>query len=217
MMVIQSAFTELYPQRTFNYTTEITYSGKFKPYNARVLLRSSHLRFNLSREWKTVDGEIVKGLYQVLLARLFGGKTSTFNMKLYHSFLKKLPEYTEAKESDPQLVESFQRVNNQYFAAMEQPTLVWGQSSTSTLAHYNLQTDTITMSTIFKGAQQHLMDSVMYHEMLHKKHQFSGNGARQRFHTKAFRDDEKNFMNAAQCELELKQFLRTKRKRWSFW
>ena len=214
--MIQQAFLDLYPQKQFSFTTEITYSGKFKPYNARVRLRLNHLHFSLSREWATVDDEIKKGLIQSLLLRLFKGKQATLNIQLYNSFLKKLPTYTEAKDSEPELIESFQRVNAGYFfQTMEQPTLVWGQQSKRTLAHYNLHTDTITMSTIFKNSPQHLRDYVMYHEMLHKKHQFSGS-ARKQFHTPAFRADEKKFERAEQCEKELSQFIRG-RKSWLGW
>jgi len=217
-MNIQQAFTEVYPTKQFNYTTEVTFSGKFKPYNARIRLRNNHLHFSVSNEWKTVDEDITKGLVQSLLLRLFGGKQATLNIQLYNSFLKKLPSVTERKQSEPMLTESFQRVNEQYFfSTMDQPTLVWGQKSTRTLAHYNLHIDTITMSTIFTDAPIHLRDYVMYHEMLHKKHQFSGS-ARRQFHTPAFRADERMFKNAEQCEKELNAFIRPRqRKRWSGW
>jgi hypothetical protein len=223
LALVEEAFRELYPNRQYNYVVDVKYSGKFKPFNARVQLsRFTKLQFRLSKEWKATDNEIVKGLVQVLFFRLLGGKKlkPTFNMNLYHSFLKKLPDVTERKQSVPVLVDSFLRVNIQFFHGfMEQPTIVWGKRSTTTLAHYDLHTDTIVMSTIFKQAPQHLTDYVMYHEMLHKKHQFTTNGKMARFHTKAFRDDEKKFGDIKLLEKELNGFLRVQRgkKRFSSW
>jgi hypothetical protein len=95
---------------------------------------------------------------------------------------------------------------------LEQPTLKWGQASTTTLAHYDLHTDTIVVSTIFKEAPLHLIDYVMYHEMLHKKHQYKQTGNRSHFHTAAFRKDEKQFNNAIQIEKELNRFVASQRR-----
>jgi hypothetical protein len=223
LALVEEAFRELYPNRQYNYDVDVKYSGKFKPFNARVQLsRFTQLQFRLSKEWKTTDNEIVKGLVQVLFFRLFGGKKlkPTFNMNLYHSFLKKLPDVTEKVVQDLALADSFARVNQRFFHGfMESPSIKWGQQSTTTLAHYDLHTDTIVMSTVFKQAPQHLMDYVMYHEMLHKKHQFTTNGKTARFHTTAFRNDEKKFGDVKLLEKELNVFLRTQKryKRFSSW
>ena len=167
------------------------------------------LTFRLSREWQTVDNDIVQGLYQTLMLKMFGGKKETFHTNLYHSFLKKVPMYTERGESDGYLVGSFGRVNERlFFGMLEQPTIVWGKASRRTLANYSLHTDTITVSTIFKNAPQHLLDYVMYHEMLHKKHQFVARGNRNHFHTPEFRTDERKFGDTETLEKELTTFLR---------
>ncbi len=217
MALVAHAFTLLYPEKEFTYTAHIKYSGKFKPYNARVQLRENHLQFRLSKEWKDVDDEIVIGLIQHLLLRLLGGKQTTFNINLYHGFLKKLPSVAEADIGDPLLAESFKRVNDSHFSGfMEPASLRWGTESTRTLAHYNLHTDTITVSTIFQNASQHLLDYVMHHEMLHKKHQFTSNGKQSRFHTTAFREDEKKFGNVEAIEKELNAFVRRHKRGWGW-
>ncbi|HLD34005.1 MAG TPA: hypothetical protein VJB66_04725 [Candidatus Nanoarchaeia archaeon] len=211
MELVKQAFEELYPNKPFQYNAAVRYSGKFNPYNARIQLRNNQITFRLSREWNDVDPDIVKGLFQFLFVKLFRGKQSTFSINLYHSFLKKVPVYTERKESDDYLTVSFGRVNERlFFGTMDQPTIVWGQESTRTLAHYNLHTDTIVVSTIFKHAPVQLLDYVMYHEMLHKKHQFVARGTRNHFHTAEFRADERKFGNVAVLEKELTAFLRTR-------
>ncbi len=214
MDIIREAFQKLYPEKEFVYTSELTYSGQFKPYNARVQWRGNHFRFRLSRTWKEVDGEITMGLLQVLLLRVLKDQKTTFNIELYHSFLKKLPAVTVKGESDAFLVQAFERVNRAYFFdIIDQPTLQWGSAATTKLAHYDLHTDTIVVSSIFQDAPIELLDYVMYHEMLHKKHQFVGKGKHSRFHTTAFRDDELKFSDAVLLEQRLKMFLREKKRK----
>jgi len=208
MELVRRSFEELYPSKLFNYDVEVHYSGQFKAYNARVQLRGRALTFRLSKEWRTVDSDIVQGLYQSLFLKMFGGK-DTFHTNLYTSFLKKVPMFTERGESEVFLVESFGRVNERlFFGILDQPTIVWGRASRRTLAHYSLHTDTIVVSTIFKDAPQHLLDYVMYHEMLHKKHQFVARGTRNHFHTPEFRADERKFGDTETLEKELTTFLR---------
>lgn len=213
MDLVEEAFSRLYPERVFGYSADVKYSRKFKPYNARVQWRGRHIQLRLSATWKEVDAEITLGLVQVLLLRMLREQKSTFNIELYHSFIKKLPDVTPKGESDPLLEQSFARVNENYFFGMlESPTLRWGGASTSKLAHYDLHTNTIVVSTVFRDAQQQLLDYVMYHEMLHKKHQFVAHGKNSRFHTAAFRKDEKQFDGAEQLEGELKHFLRGQKR-----
>ena len=215
MDLITPAFSELYPEKEFAFTSRIRYSRQFKPYNARMQRRGNELQLRLSYDWKEIDSNIVQGLVQVLLLRMFGGKQKTLSIDLYHSFLKKIPEVTERGESDPLLEKTFTRLNERFFAGfMEKPTLAWGQASTSTLAHYNLHTDTIVVSTLLKNAAVELLEYVLYHEMLHKKHQFTSSGKHTRFHTSAFRDEEKKFGETERLERELQQFVRGHRRKW---
>src|SRR3989344_5168069 len=105
MDLISQAFSELYPEKEFGYTPVVRYSRKFTPYNARMQLRGNVLQLRLSYSWKEIDSNIVMGLAQVLMLRMFGGKKKTLSIDLYHSFLKKVPEVTEKGESDPVLGE----------------------------------------------------------------------------------------------------------------
>lgn len=213
MNLVQEAFFKLYPDREFDYSAELKYSGKFKPYNARVSWRDRHLYFRLSSEWKQVDKEIVVGLIQSLLLKVLKENKKSFNVDMYHSFLRKLPEYTVRRESDTVLEGAFNELDEKYFySSLEMPTLVFGNENRVKLAHYDLHTDTIVVSSVFKNAPLELLHYVLYHEMLHKKHTFVANGSRSSFHTAAFKRDEKMFENYSGCERKLKQFLRKKPK-----
>ncbi len=213
MDLVQEAFTRLWPERAFPYTAEITYSGRFSPYNARVRLARNHLQFGLSAEWKRVDREIVIGLVQSLLARTLKEKGATVNVQLYHAFVRKLPDAIPRGASDPVLEQAFARLNELYFySLLDQPTLAWGTASTTKLGHYNLHTDTVVLSAVFREAPRELLEYVLYHEMLHKKHKYRQQGNRSHFHTKAFKADEKRFNDAGRLERQLEGFLGTQRR-----
>ena len=65
------------------------------------------------------------------------------------------------------------------------------------------------MSQNTKEAKE-LLDYIMFHGMLHKKHKFSEG----RHHTKAFRDDEKRFGDVKELDVRLGRLIsKTKRKK----
>jgi len=91
----------------------LNYSGHFSNYNANVRYSKIMMQFSLSRLWKNVDEEIQIGLVQSLVVRM--GKLRNINtseMKLYESFIKGLSKYARKHIYDPQLEESFNRVND---------------------------------------------------------------------------------------------------------
>ncbi|MBW2982276.1 SprT-like domain-containing protein [Candidatus Woesearchaeota archaeon] len=220
MNIIQEAFQKIFPEKPMNYSVSIKYSGKFKPYNANVQINkfTKHLEFKLSRTWKQVSREIKIGLIQSLLVKIFKQKASTMNIDLYNSFIKNLHISIPKTDSDPILLDSFNRVNQIYFFnSIEQPNLKWGSDSATKLGSYEYQTDTITISSIFKNTEQELLDYIVYHELLHKKHKFKTAGTRSYHHTKQFKKEEKKFKNSEEIEKKLKKLCRkTKIKRTFF-
>jgi predicted metal-dependent hydrolase len=214
MDIVKESFDRLYPNRNTDYNASIKFSGRLKPYNANVQINkfSRILRFNLSKSWKYTNREILIGLIQSLLIKIFKDKKSTINIDLYNNFVKNLHLSVPKTEIDPLLLESFNRVNDEYFYGLiEMPNLMWGNASIAKLGSYEYQTDKITISSIFKNAPLELLDYIMYHEILHKKHKFEVRGARNYHHTHDFKKAEKNFKNALQIEKELKKFCKKAR------
>jgi predicted metal-dependent hydrolase len=165
-----------------------------------VLAHSSNrgvLPSPLARDFEEVGEEIKIGVMQHLLNRLYKTKIDTVEIGLYNSFIKKLMDYVETERVDPYLKERFDLLNHTYFDGfMITPNLVWGTHSTTKLGHYAYASDTISISTALKENEE-LLDYVLYHEMLHKKHKFTETkGGHTRSHTKAFRDEEKLFRMA---------------------
>jgi len=212
------AYQELFPGQEADRMFSVYYTDRFKAYNANVRYTRDKMEFRLSRNWKEVSEEIQIGLLQSLMSKAYRLKKKTFNMELYTKYLHNLSEYSPVTENDPLLEASFQRLNDHYFKGfMNQPNLVWGGASFRKLGHYEYATDTICLSTVLHDEPE-LMDYVMYHEMLHKKHKFHQTAQRSMHHSTAFKRDEAKYENAPLWEKRLNEHLRKKRrKKWLFW
>jgi predicted metal-dependent hydrolase len=214
MSFLDEAFDELGISK---WKVELTYSARFNGYNANIRKRLYSYDIRMSSKWKEVDEEIQKGCVQTILKKLLKLKTTTSAIQLYNGFLKALGEYAERTESDPYLQERFEVLNDMYFAGMmTQPNLEFGTHSLRQLGRYEYSTDTVRISTALKDNQD-LLDYVLYHELLHKKHKFKCVGTQTRHHTKEFRRDEANFW-LEDAEKKLKAYIRTKkpkkRRKW---
>ena len=208
MNIVEESFKRLYPEKEFNYEVKIKYSGKFQPFNANVRFSSNKITLNLSKQWRTIDKEIKIGLIQEMLIKLFKSKKHTKNMDMYNTFIKKLHRFVPKTDSNPILEASFNRVNNKYFSNfIEQPNLKFGKETFTKLGSYSYASDLITISSALKHDYE-LIDYIMYHELLHKKHQFKSKNGRNYHHTTLFRKKEKEFENAELMEERLKRIKR---------
>lgn len=215
--LLDSAFMALFDFEPTNYIFELKYSAKFKDYNANVKYLGRKYTFSLSSEWKDVSSDIVVGVIQHLMLKAFSDSLQvkykiTLNIELYNNFLKNIHKYSAKTKVDFRLKKVFDRVNEKYFLGLiETPNLEWGSFSNRTLGHYSYGSDTITISRIFENISEDespLLDFVMYHEMLHKKHKFtSSSGGRNLHHSSAFRKDEKKFENYIEVDKKLNRFV----------
>jgi hypothetical protein len=211
------AFRKLYPNVDgSSYNFELKYSRAFKSYNANVhyLRGGRSFTFKMAYEWKSVDDDIQIGMLQHLMLKLFKFKADPQNnIEFYESFMRHVHKAVPKTNIDPILRESFERVNDKYFfGVIEIANLVWGTASRRRLGHYQYGNDTITVSSFFKESPIHLLDYIMYHEMLHKKHKFkTTKGGKSLHHSAVFRRDEKLFEGYDGIDRELNKFLRFKR------
>ncbi len=210
MNLVERSYSELFDGKELKRPSRIVYSGKFKSYNANIKSSARDIVMSMSREWEQVSDEIKIGLIQVLLAKVFRSRRKTVNMELYQNFIRNISRFAEANNFDPELKESFERMNKRYFYDfLEMPNLVWGKESFAKLGSYEYLTDTIIISRVLKG-QGELLDFVMYHEMLHKKLNFKTTNNRNMYHTAEFRKKEKEFHDK-DIEKKLQKFIRKKR------
>lgn len=206
--MLDEAIKEINPNE--NRLINLKYSKKFKAYNANVKADNHKILFNLSKEWESKDEILKKGIVQKLYAKITKNNFTSINTEVYEKFIENLPKYAkrEIKLAPKELQSSFDRVNEKYFSyEMEQPNLKFGNAAFRKLGHYEYQSDTIVISKIFTK-QTDLLDFVMYHELLHKKHGLKRSKSKKQYihHSKAFRDDEKKYENK-NIDQELKRFV----------
>lgn len=206
MNLIEEAYNNLYPDRKNTRDPVIQYSGRFSDYNANIKMTPSRIIVSMSKKWRRIDKEIKIGLIQELLCKIFKSRKSTINMELYHNFIKNLDLVGDKREADPELLKSFDRVNNIFFFnAMEYPNLRWGNYNFRVLGVYDYQTDTITISSSLRKAPLEVLDYVMYHEMLHKKFKYKYKNGKSCYHTPEFRRWEKKYPCWNEVEQKLKR------------
>lgn len=92
---------------------------------------------------------------------------------------------------------SFERVNRRYFQGkMARPALQWNRLLTvATMGYYQALHDRviISLSLDHAGVPEFVLDYVMYHELLHKKHGETRANGRRFVHTPEFRREERQF------------------------
>jgi predicted metal-dependent hydrolase len=200
----EQAYTGLFPGKENPYDLELVYTGRLKQYGGNVSLRGSYMEFKLSKKWRQISPEIQLGLIQELMLKLLKQKRQSMYIDLYNNFIKSLHIAIPKTKTDPQLEESFNRVNDRYFVGLvERPNLRWGQFSTRTFGTYDFKTDMITVSTVFKDTDIKYLDYIMYHETLHKQRKFFKSGTKTYYHDARFKRLESVFENGAQIEKEL--------------
>lgn len=95
------------------------------------------------------------------------------------------------------LDQSFDRVNALYFrGSMPKPNVVWNRTLTGRkFGHYQPGTDTVMLSVSLDdpSVPACVVDFVMYHELLHKKHGITVVNGRRLLHSPGFRADERRF------------------------
>ena len=110
------------------------------------------------------------------------------------------------------LAESFARVNADYFAgALPRPHLSWSRSLTRRkFGHYDHVRDWVMVSSTLDrpDVPAFVVDYLMFHELLHKKHGVRYVNGRGMAHTKAFYADERRFERFDDAEAWLTKLAR---------
>jgi hypothetical protein len=111
------------------------------------------------------------------------------------------------------LEEAFARVNAAYFGGtMQRPALQWSRRFTvRKFGHYDSLRDAVMISASLDRADvaAHVVDFVMYHELLHRKRGTQWNGDRKAVHTPEFLAQERRFARYAEATAFLDRLART--------
>ncbi len=107
------------------------------------------------------------------------------------------------------LAVAYERVTQRYFNGdLARPRLTWNRILTGQkFGHYDPLADTVMLSCTLDqpDVPEFVVDFVMYHELLHKKHGAAWQNGRQAVHTPAFRAEERTFEQFAAAKAELKR------------
>ncbi len=191
-------FTEFFPFAGLNHTAR---------------LRDNVLKVRVSDLFVEAPEAVIYSLALILLAKLYRKKLDGGVHRVYREFILS-PDIQErartlrctrgralrgrgASGKFVDLNESFDRLNQKYFESnLKKPQISWSERrSRRTLGRYDMARHCIFISRIFDspGIPAYVLDYVMYHEMLHIRHQSCIHDCRIVVHTPEFRADEKRF------------------------
>ena len=110
---------------------------------------------------------------------------------------------------------SFERVNAEYFEGQcERPRLTWSARETlRKFGHYDFVQDLVMLSRTLDAPEvpTFVVDHVMHHELLHKKHGFRWQQGRRHAHLPAFRREERTFRHYREADSFLESLSRSLR------
>ena len=209
--VFRAAHTELKP-RTPPPTIAIEYFP-FAGLNHTARFRENHLRVRVSDLFIDAPRPVIHALALILLAKLYRRKLDSTVHRIYRGFILSAEIQERARTArftrgrgqrgngpcgrHVNLEECFDRLNDVHFnGSLDKPRVTWSErGSRRTLGRYDATRHAISISRIFDSPRvpDYVIDYVMFHEMLHIKHQSCIQDCRILVHTSEFRAEEKTF------------------------
>ena len=197
----------------------------FAGLNHTARLHANRLIIRVSDIFTDAPEEIYRSLALILLAKLYRKKIDQSYHQTYRTFILsdkiqerarivrhgrcRLTTIRGAQGRYVDLNEIFDRLNEQYFAnALLKPRLSWSAKKTRyILGRFDITQNTIFISRFFDSPEIPAMvtEYVMFHEMLHVKHQSQVQDSRLIVHTREFRSEEKRFVDYHQAKVWLKR------------
>jgi len=186
----------------------------FAGINHTARLNAGCLKVRVSDLFQEAPDEVKQALARILLAKLYGKKVESSIHRTYRAFVlrNEIQErarvarnnrgrgtrLTHARGRHYDLEELFERINVDYFAGgLTKPRLSWSaKRSRHVLGRYDSTYGTIFISRIFDAPRipPFVVEYVMYHEMLHIKHNTRVQDCRVLVHTPEFKNDERLFL-----------------------
>jgi predicted metal-dependent hydrolase len=197
----------------------------FAGLNHTARLHENRLIVRVSDIFTDAPEEIYRSLALILLAKLYRKKIDQSYHQTYRTFIlsDKIQERARivrngrcrlrtlrgAQGRHVDLNEIFDRLNEQYFAnTLLKPRLSWSAKKTRyILGRFDITQNTIFISRFFDSPEIPAMvtEYVMFHEMLHVKHQSQVQDSRLIVHTREFRSEEKRFVDYHRAKVWLKR------------
>jgi hypothetical protein len=196
----------------------------FAGLNHTARLHQNRLAVRLSDIFTNAPTEVYQSLAFILLARLYRKTIDALYYRTYRSFIladdiqkkarlaraqrSRRVRLTSARGRHVDLELLFNRLNHEYFrGSIAQPRLSWSVGkSRYVLGRYDATHNVIFISRIFdtQNLPSYVIEYVLFHEMLHLKHQSRIHASRMMVHTPEFKAEEKTFCDYERAKLALK-------------
>ena len=202
---------------------------EFYPYvgiNHTIRVRNGTVFVRISDVFKNAPLDVQNSLAYILVSKLMHKKISPKIVGHYKSFVKSEETFLQAANNKRKrgrkiitsskgefydLEEIFARMNKNYFnQTIAKPTLTWSKKKTfRILGHYDLAHNTIVISKSLddRKVPAHIVEFVVFHEMLHIFHPTQNRAGRRYNHTPQFRRDEEKFVYFSKAENWIQQNL----------
>jgi hypothetical protein len=213
--VFQSAHRELKPSAPLPvvHTEFFPFAGL----NHTVRLRDNRLLVRISDLCTDAPDGVLHSLALMLLGKLYGLSVDAAHRHRYRRFIlgREIQERAMAARANRgrrprvakipgrhrNLESAFDRLNAEYFAGrLERPGLSWTvKRARHILGRYDATHRAIVISRIFDSpaVPDFVVDFVLFHEMLHMKHQVQSDGCRLVIHSAEMRAEERSFRHYA--------------------
>ena len=211
---LQVMFAEVFQQiskRPIKPEVQVTFYP-FAGLNNTIRIRNQRVYVRVSDILLDAPQAVHRALAHILVGKLFKQRPKAEHETLYRQYAYQ-PQIISASDLARQrrgrkqlngsvggtynLDRIFAQINRRYFGnALPKPVLSWSTRRTKRiLGHHDAVHDAIIISRSLdlESVPDYVVAYVMYHEMLHVKHQSRFVKGRRIFHTPAFRAEEKQF------------------------
>lgn len=197
----------------------------FAGLNHTARLHDGYLTIRVSDIFLDAPFDVYHSLAVILLAKLYRKKIDAEYQRIYRLFIlrgeiqqrvrdvrhtrSRLSREMGSRGRHIDLDEIFERVNAQYFeGCLNKPRLSWSaKRARYILGRYDSTHHTIFISRLFDSPDvpAYVVDYVMFHEMLHVKHQSRVQACRVVVHTPEFKTEEQTFLHYQEAKIWLKR------------
>ena len=200
---------------------------KFANANSFIRWDQAHLHVRLADVLEGVPAQVLEALANILISKLARRPVPKIHAERYRRFLNRkemrrslqLIKQMRGRKfvSGPRgehyhLDEIFEDLNARHFhGLMACPLLGWSRKpSRVMLGHYDPSHNAIILSKLLDhpSVPRHVVEYVLFHEMLHLRFPVEHRGARRCVHTREFKEAEKQFGKLKEAREILKQLCR---------
>ena len=208
--IFEESFRELRP-RTPVPELRIDFF-RFASVNNTIRMREGRLLVRISDLLEGAPEPVLRAIAHILLAKMYRKPidrehatryrryVSTHHMSEKAHLVRQMrgrKRITTARGHVYHLEDIFEDLNRKYFyGLMARPLMTWStERARNRLGHYDPAHNAIVVSSVFDHPRvpRHVVEYIVYHEMLHLKHPVRLRGSRRCVHSPEFQAEEKLF------------------------